>query len=188
MTEANVPHLLERSRGGDADAGEALVERVYGELRALAASYSRGQARGHTLQPTALVHEAFLKLVDQPLERWESRAHFFAVAARAMRQVLTDHARARVAQKRGGEGWERVTLHEEALAGGGGREIDLLALDEAMAELREYDERMHQVVELRYFGGLTLEEAASVLKVSTTTVENDWRAARAWLSARLGPE
>lgn len=159
------------------------MEIVYAELRALAGSYARGQRLGHTLQPTALVHEAFVKLVDPPPGGWNDRAHFFAVAATAMRQVLADHARARKAQKRGGD-WERVTLDGTAL-GEERSELDLVALDEALDELRESSPRKHHVVELRFFGGLTAEETARALDLSLTTVESDWRAARAWLQARL---
>jgi RNA polymerase sigma factor (TIGR02999 family) len=181
----SLPELLARADRGDETASKQLMELVYGELRALAGSYARGQHAGHTLQPTALVHEAFLKLADQPLESWESRAHFFAVAAKAMRQVLTDHARARAAGKRGGEGWERVTLGDRAITADGG-EVDLIALDEALTELARYDERKHRVVELRFFGALTVEETARVLGLSTTTIESEWRAARAWLAMKLG--
>ena len=181
----SLPELLARADRGDERASARLMELVYAELRALAGSYARGQNAGHTLQPTALVHVAFLKLVDQPLESWESRAHFFAVAARAMRQVLTDHARARATRKRGGESWERITLDEEQLTERGG-EVDLIALDEALSELERYDQRKHRVVELRFFGALTVEETARLLGVSTTTVESEWRAARAWLAVKLG--
>jgi RNA polymerase sigma factor (TIGR02999 family) len=130
------------------------------------------------------VHEAFLKLADENATPWKDRAHFFAVAATAMRQILTDHARARAAQKRGGGNWEKVTL-DEAVLGGEQRDIDLVALDEALTELAAYDERKHRVVELRFFGGLTVEEVAGLLALSTTTIESEWRAARAWLGMRL---
>lgn len=181
----SLPQLLARADRGDEQASAALMELVYGELRALAGSYARGQQAGHTLQPTALVHEAFLKLVDQPLESWESRSHFFAVAAKAMRQVLTDHARARATRKRGGDDWQRVTLDDRAIATATG-EVDLIALDDALTELAQYDERKHRVVELRFFGALTVEETARLLGLSTTTIESEWRAARAWLAVKLG--
>lgn len=176
--------LLARAGQGDADATTRLLDLVYAELRDLAGGYARGQRAGHTLQPTALVNEAFLKLVHGGPPAWNDRAHFFAVAATAMRQVLTDHARARAAQKRGGA-WEKVTfsgLEDDA----GSDEIDLLALDDALEKLRAFDPRKHRVVELRFFGGLTVEEVARVLDLSTTTVESEWRAARAWLAVRLG--
>lgn len=175
--------LLADVRTGDEAASARLMEIVYAELRALAGSYAKGQRLGHTLQPTALVHEAFVKLVEGSGQEWSDRAHFFAVAATAMRQILTDHARAQRAQKRGGE-WQKVTLDEGALAGGQ-LDLDLVALDDVLHELAEYDARKHRVVELRFFGGLTAEETARVLGVSLTTVESDWRAARAWLQLRL---
>jgi RNA polymerase sigma factor (TIGR02999 family) len=175
--------LLADAGRGDQGASARLMEIVYVELRALAGSYAKGQRLGHTLQPTALVHEAFVKLVESDGQGFEDRTHFFAVAATAMRQILTDHARARAADKRGGD-WARVTLDEGALAAES-RELDLIALDDALTELEEHDARKHRVVELRFFGGLTAEETARVLKVSLTTVESDWRAARAWLQMKL---
>lgn len=182
---AEVPRLVSRASLGDEAASARLMEIVYDELRALAGSYARGQRVGHTLQPTALVHEAFVKLIEGAPSGWNDREHFFAIAATAMRQVLTDHARARQTQKRGG-GLAKVTL-DEGLVAGTSNDIDLVALDEALAELVEYDARKARVVDLRFFGGLTAEETARVLKVSVSTVESDWRAARAWLQARLGP-
>jgi RNA polymerase sigma factor (TIGR02999 family) len=177
--------LIEASEKGDEGASARLMEIVYAELRALASTYARGQDKGHTLQPTALVHEAFLKLVGAPDGQWKDRAHFFAVAARAMRQVLTDHARARKTRKRDAGGLERITL-SGAVAPSAGADVDLIALDDALSELAELDPRAHRVVELRYFGGLTVEEVAPILAVSVTTVESDWRSARAWLATKLG--
>jgi RNA polymerase sigma-70 factor (ECF subfamily) len=175
--------LLARAGQGDADATARLLELVYAELRDLAGGYARGQRAGHTLQPTALVHEAFLKLVHGGEPAFGDRAHFLAVAATAMRQILTDHARARAAQKRGGA-WEKVSLSDLRISAEED-EIDLLALDDALAKLAAFDPRKHRVVELRFFGGLTVEEVARVLDLSTTTVESEWRAARAWLAVRL---
>ncbi|HEV8113156.1 MAG TPA: sigma-70 family RNA polymerase sigma factor [Planctomycetota bacterium] len=175
--------LLARAGQGDADATARLLELVYAELRDLAGGYARGQRAGHTLQPTALVHEAFLKLVHGGEPAFGDRAHFLAVAATAMRQILTDHARARAAQKRGGA-WEKVSLSDLRISAEND-EIDLLALDDALAKLSAFDPRKHRVVELRFFGGLTVEEVARVLDLSTTTVESEWRAARAWLAVRL---
>jgi len=183
-TSHEVTLLLARAGQGDADATARLLEIAYEELRGLAGAYARGQRAGHTLQPTALVNEAFLKLVHGEPPAWNDRAHFIAVAATAMRQVLTDHARARQAAKRGGE-WEKVSLSGLRIEDGGD-EIDLIALDDALEKLRAFDERKHRVVELRFFGGLTVEEVARVLELSTTTVESEWRAARAWLAVRLG--
>jgi RNA polymerase sigma factor (TIGR02999 family) len=176
--------LLARAGAGDADATARLLELVHAELRDLAGGFARGQRAGHTLQPTALVNEAFLKLVDGGPPAFHDRAHFLAVAATAMRQILTDHARARGAQKRGGA-WEKVSLSDLELDAGGD-EVDLLALDDALEKLSAFDPRKHRVVELRFFGGLTVEEVARVLELSTTTVESEWRAARAWLAVRLG--
>ncbi len=168
---------------GDRSAAERLIPYVYAELRALAGSYFRGQRADHTLQPTALVHEAFVRLIDQTGVQWKSRAHFMAVAATAMRQILTDHARKTNALKRGGD-QRRVQL-TDGLAIIGGRDIDLVALDESLSKLAEVDPRKHRIVELRFFGGLTVEEIAEVLDVSRSTVESDWRAARAWLGVEL---
>jgi RNA polymerase sigma factor (TIGR02999 family) len=175
--------LLSRAGAGDANASARLMEVVYEELRALAGSYARGGRPDQTLQPTALVHEAFLRLVDVPAGEWTDRAHFFAVAATAMRQVLADQARRRGAQKRG-SGWDKVTLAGVALPGERD-ELDLLALDAALVELAAFDERKHRVVELRFFGGLTVEEVAQFLGLSVSTIESEWRAARSWLAVRL---
>ncbi len=176
--------LLARAAEGDAGATSRLLELVHAELRVLAGGFARGQRAGHTLQPTALVNEAFLKLVDGGPPAFNDRAHFLAVAATAMRQILTDHARSRAAQKRGGA-WEKVSLSDLELHAGGD-EVDLVALDDALGQLSAFDPRKHRVVELRFFGGLTVEEVARVLDLSTTTVESEWRAARAWLAVRLG--
>ena len=136
----------------------------------------------HTLQPTALVHEVYIKLVDQPLADWEDRAHFIGIATRAMRQILVDHARGRAAAKRGG-GWHRVTLDESIL--GGRSEFEMLAIDEALTNLTQLDERAARVAELRMIGGLSVKETAHVLGVSPRTVDNDWAMARMWLSRAL---
>lgn len=176
--------LLPAVRAHDPAACARLFELVYAELRGLASAYGRGLAPGRTLQPTAVVHEAFVKLVESEAG-WKDRAHFMAIAATAMRQVVADHARARGAQKRGGE-LERVTL-DEASALVAGCDLDLVALDEALELLRAADPRKHRVVELRFFGGLTVDEVAEVEGLSTSTIEAEWRAARAWLGARLAP-
>lgn len=156
---------------------------VYAELRALAGSYFRHQRSDQTLQPTALVHEAFLRLVDQTAVQWNDRAHFFAVAATAMRQILADHARRRRSQKRGG-GWDRITL-DAAVTPPAEADIDLDALDTALTLLESLDERKHRIVTLRYFGGLTVEDVALVTGVSKSTAESEWRGAKAWLSREL---
>jgi RNA polymerase sigma factor (TIGR02999 family) len=155
--------------------------RIYGELRALAASYFRGRP-GQTLQPTALVHEAYLRLARADAEQWKDRAHFMAVAATAMRQILLDAARRRLAQKRGGAGRERVTLSNLPAFE---PTVDLVALDDLLAKLAALDERQARLVELRFFGGLTEDEAADALGVSLRTVQKDWRKAKAWLMAEL---
>jgi len=169
---------------GRRSAAEQLMPLVYDQLRALARSFFAVQRPNHTLEPTALVHEAFVRLVGQSQTDWTGRAHFFAVAAKAMRQILINHAEAKQAAKRGG-GWQRISV-SEAVTESGDREVDLLALNEALSSLEEMDERQARVVELRFFGGLTVEEAAEVLKVAPRTIELDWRMAKAWLVRQLG--
>ena len=176
---------------GDAESvervsAEDLFPLVYDELRGLARGYMSRETPGHTLQPTALVHEAYLKLVDQTRADWKGRTHFFAVGAQVMRRLLVDHARARGAQKRGA-GWRNVTL-EEVFSPFEKADLDpeqLLGLNAALERLAELDEREAKVVTLRFFGGLTVEQVAEVLGVSRRTVENDWRHARAWLQLEL---
>lgn len=162
------------------DGSDELMTTVYDELRRLAGSYFRSQPSGHTLQPTALVHEAFVRLART--NEFESREHFFAVAATAMRQVLASHARKRRALKRGGD-WARVTL--TGLRPPEAEGIDLVKLDEALEQLEQLSSRQAQIVVCRFFGGLTLPEIASTIGVSLTTVEKEWRRARAWLATEL---
>lgn len=176
----DVTGLLHEWRRGDAAAFEKLMPLVYGELRRQAHRYMRQERGGHTLQTTALVNEAYLRLVGQQEVEWQSRAHFFAVTAQVMRHVLIDHARRVSFLKRGGADAQRVSL-EVAEAMTEERAAELVALDEALQELARLDERKARVVELRYFGGLGLEETAEVLEVSVMTVRRDWRAAKAWL-------
>ena len=175
--------LVRKVTRGDTGAAEELFPLVYDELRRMAHGYFRGRG-GETLQPTAVVHEAYLRLVDQTAGGWKDRAHFVAVAATAMRQVLVDAHRRRRAAKRGGD-WRKVTLDQAARAGDRGEEVDFLELEEALARLAALDERQGRVVELRFFGGLKMDEIAHVLGVSKTTVEGDWRMARAWLTNAL---
>lgn len=175
--------LLSRLNDGDAAAADRLLSLIYEELRALAGSFFRGQPADHTLQPTALVHEAFIRLIDQSAVQFNDRAHFFAVAATAMRQILTDHARRTASQKRGGN-WKKVDLSNVTPAFDRD-EVDVIALDDALSMLAEADARQARVVELRFFGSLTMEEIARVVGVSKATVELDWRAARAWLGTQL---
>lgn len=169
---------------GTAPTLEALLPALQSELRAVAEGMFRRQHAAHTLQPTALVHEAYLKLVHHDDVRWEGRAHFLAVAAKAMRQILVDHHRSKKAEKRGGD-WERQRLSAADLGLEGSSMIDLLELDTALEELAELDPRGSQVVELRFFGGLTMQEVAVRLGLSLRTIEGDWRHARAWLTRRL---
>lgn len=162
-----------------------LLPLVYDELRALAASYLRGERPGATLQPTAIVHEAYLRLVDPERVDWKGKTHFFAVAALQMRRILVEHARAAAAEKRGG-GLRRVTFSSD-MAVAPDRMIELLALDEALAALGRRNERRARVAELRLFAGLLVKETAEHLGVSERTVKDDWRFARAWLMKELGP-
>jgi RNA polymerase sigma factor (TIGR02999 family) len=189
MSEAateQATRILSEIRDGDTSAPDRLLPLVYGELRALAGDLFKQQPPNHTMQPTALVNEAYLKLVGQRDPQWKDRAHFMAVAAKAMRNLLIDHARRRKAEKRGG-GWDRVTL-DGVVDQMAERSIDLLSLEDALTELAELKERVARVVELRFFGGLTVRETAEALRVSTTTVDDDWAMAKAWLTRRLGGE
>jgi len=185
MTPASqeVSQLLRAWSNGDQDALDKLMPLVYDELRRMAKRHMDRQGPGHTLQTTALIHEAFLRLVDQKEAHWQNRAHFFAVAARAMRHILVDYARARHAAKRGGAAIV-VSLDEAAVASDE-RVAEMVALDDALESLAAVDRRKCQVVELRYFGGLSVEETAEVLKVSPETVARDWRLARTWLLREL---
>jgi RNA polymerase sigma factor (TIGR02999 family) len=178
-----VTRLLRDWRAGDEEALERLLPRVYDELRRLARAYLARERPGHTLQPTALVHEAYLRLVDQTRVDWQNRAHFFAIAATSMRRILVSHARRRHAAKRGGAALT-LTL-DEGLAAAGERDVDLVALDEALAALERLDPRQARIVELRFFAGLTIEETATALEVSPATVKLDWKLARAWLFREL---
>jgi RNA polymerase sigma factor (TIGR02999 family) len=179
--------LLEPARQGDRQAAARLLPLVYDQLRRVAARFLDAERAGHTLQPTALVHEAYLKLIDQSRADWQGRTHFIAVAAEAMRRILVDHARARLAQKRGGGAHQRVTLHD-ALSIVVAPEIDVLALDAALTRLASLNERHARIVELRFFGGLTVPEVAASLGIAPTTVEKSWAVSRAWLRAELSKE
>ena len=178
-------------RGGDSGSTgegqdlkvEALLPVVYQELRRLAASYLRREKPGQTLQPTALVHEAYMRLMKDRPDRWQNRAHFCAIAAHSMRQILIERARARGAAKRGGAR-PRVTL-DEGLVAGEDRSIDLLALDEALERLAQLDPEQARLVELRFFGGLTVEETAEAMNISPATVKRHWTVAKAWLTREL---
>ena len=180
----DITQLLREWANGAPSALETLTPLVYAELRRLAGSYMRNEAPGHTLQPTALVHEAFLRMVARDAPDCQNRSHFYGVAAHLMRQILIDHARTRHAGKRGG-GKANISL-EENLIVSREREADLVALDDALERLSALDPRKTQVVELRFFGGLSVDESAEVLKVSEVTVRRDWQFAKAWLVRELG--
>jgi len=180
----SVTALLQAWRAGDEQALAAMMPIVHDELRKLARRSMAGERPDHTLQATALVNEAYLRLVDLKRIQWQDRAHFFAMSARLMRRILVDHARARRYNKRGG-GVRPVSL-DEALHVAANAERDLVALDEALAALAATDERKARIVELRFFGGLSVDEVASVLHVSPETVGRDWRLAKAWLAREIG--
>jgi RNA polymerase sigma-70 factor, ECF subfamily len=167
----------------DRQSVETLLPIVYQELRRLAAGYLRRERAGYTLQPTALVHEAYLRLLKDKPGRWQNRAHFCAIAAHSMRQILIERARARDAKKRGGER-QRVTL-DEGLVAGGDRSIDLIALDQALERLAALDAEQARLVELRFFGGLTIEETAEAMNTSPATIKRHWTVACAWLAREL---
>jgi len=178
-----VTRLLIEWNGGDAGALERLIPLVYGELRRQARGYLRNERSGHTLQPTALVHEVYLRLVDQSRVKWQNRAHFFGVAARSMREILVDHARKRRAAKRGGP--DSLIPIDDVNPPGASRNIDLLDLDRTLKRLAALDERQARLVELRVFGGLTIDEAAEVLEISPATVSREWRHAETWLHREM---
>lgn len=180
---ADITELLKQWHGGDPGAFDALVPRIYGELRAIAANMLRGERRGQLLDTGALVHEAYLRLVDQTRMSWQDRGHFFGAAATAMRRVLVDQARRRLAGKRGGGAFHEDLEHAVTLAVEPG--LDVLDVHDALVDLAEFDADLARLVELRYFAGLTLEETAEVMQVSPQTVSRDWTVARAWLSRRL---
>ena len=175
--------LLKQVSGGQPQAFESLLPLVYNELHALARRQRKGEAEGHGLQTTALVHEAYLKLIDQSRVEWQDRAHFYSVAALAIRRTLVDEARRRQAVKRGGAG-QQVPL-EQVFELPGAPGADLVALDDALEQLARNDPRKSRVIELRFFGGLSIPETAAVLDISHATVERDWSLARAWLHREL---
>jgi len=180
----NVTEIIAQLAAGDRSAADRLLPEVYSELRALASSYFQRQQPSHTLQPTALVHEAFIKLVGAANQEWTSRKHFFDVAAMAMRQLLTDHARRLATEKRGG-GMHRITLSDAATPLESGSEVDVIALDEALRKLDELDPRQARIVELRYLAGLSVAETAEVLEIAPRTVKLDWQMARSFLRREL---
>jgi len=185
-SDADITQLLIDAREGDSTATNELLPLVYDRLRALAQEMMQQERSDHTLQATALVHEAYLKLVDQKRVQWQDRAHFFAVAAQAIRRILVDHARGHGRAKRGG-GRAKLTLNEE-LAATYEEIIDVVALDDALARLAESHPQHARITEMRFFAGLTIEEAAAVLGTSTRTVDRHWRYARAWLFRALSAD
>jgi RNA polymerase sigma factor (TIGR02999 family) len=182
-SSGDVTALLRAWGAGDPEAANRLVPVIYQHLRRRAAAYLRQERPNHTLQPTALVHEAYLRLVDQRPQTWQNRAQFFGIASQMMRRILVDHARRRKMAKRSGQ-WLRVSLGDRA-AVSPEADFDVLALDLLLDKLAAFDARKSRVVELRYFGGLSLPEVAQTLGVAPATVDRDWRAARAWLHAEL---
>lgn len=179
----NITEILHSWSSGNRDAADELFPLVYDELRRLARSYLRQEGSGHTLQPTALVNEAYLRLVDQTRVNWQNRSHFYGIAAQMMRRILIDHARAHATDKRGGAA-QRLSL-EDANISVEQDATDLIALDEALTSLAKFDERKSRVVELLYFGGLENKEAAEVLGVSEKTIQRDWKMAKLWLYREL---
>ncbi|MGI8788904.1 MAG: sigma-70 family RNA polymerase sigma factor [Pyrinomonadaceae bacterium] len=179
-----ITRMLREWSDGNRAALEDLMPLVYDELHRQAARFLSRERVGHTLQATALIHETYLKLIDQREVKWESRTHFYAIAANLMRRILVDYARAKKRNKRGGD-FVKITLHEAALIADSKRSIDLMALDEALTRLEKIDAQQARIVELRYFGGLSLAETAEALKISRTTVATDWNMAKAWLHREL---
>ncbi len=182
MPESEVTILLSQINAGDGDAPDKLLPLVYEDLRRLARAYFANEKQEHTLQATALVHEAYIRLVNWENVNWQNRAHFFAVAAEVMRKILIDHARKKNAQKR--DGGQKILL-DEAVSFSKNKELDLVKLDEALETLETLDKRQAKIVELRFFGGLSIEETAYILKISETTVKREWTFAKAWFQREL---
>ena len=182
--ETSVTEMLAQLSKGDKNVVKDIFPLIYSELKKLARNYLRQERGNHTLQPTALVHEAYLKLVDHTRMNWQNRAHFIGMAATMMRQILIDHARRHRAGKRGGAD-ENLQLEESIVIVAGEKSMDLVALDDALNELAKFDEFKSRLIELRYFGGLSVEETAEVLEVSPITVKRHWRLAKAWLAEEI---
>jgi RNA polymerase sigma factor (TIGR02999 family) len=184
--QEKVTQMLRQVQAGNREALDELFPIIYKELRRLASSQLAGERSNHTLQPTALVHEAYMRLIDQHSVNWQNRAHFFSIAAETMRRILVNHAVQRNAQKRGSgvaciELDEAISYHDQAAD----RELDLVLLDDALKQLEEFDPTQAKIVELRFFGGLTVEETAEVMKISESTVKREWRMAKSWLKTKL---
>ncbi len=180
MQKKPITQILIELRNGDTTAIDELLPLVYGELRRLANSYLRRERSDHTLQPTALVHEAYLRLVGQKPIEWENRAHFFGVSARLMREILIEYARAKNRQKRGGE-FKTIIALNDAVSFSSEQQLDIVAVDEALSQLERLDERQARIVEMKFFGGMTIEEIAEVLDISPATVKREWASAKLML-------
>lgn len=180
----DITRMLIELTDGNTEVVNQILPHIYDELRKLASSYLRRERSDHTLQPTALVHEAYMKLIDQKKVRWQNRAHFFGIAAQVMRRILLDHARKHKADKRGGEA-EKLPLEEEILVVSHEKSAELIALDDALEALAAIDPQKAKIVELRYFGGLSIEETAEVMGVSVPTINRQWRMAKAWLYGQI---
>ena len=183
QAQPNITLVLKRWHDGEQSALDELIPLIYNELRRLAGNYIRRERQGHTLQPTALINEVFVRLIDHHEINWQSRAHFFGIAAKLMRRILVDHARAHQAEKRGGDLFSVSLSKADQIASQ--PSLDLLALHLALERLEELDRQQSQIVELRFFGGLTIEETAEVMSLSHATIERDWKMARAWLRHEL---
>ena len=179
-----ITQMLIELTDGKPDVVDRIYPYIYDELRRLAGSYLRRERSDHTLQPTALVHEAYIKLIDQTRVKWQNRAHFFGIAAQVMRRILMDHARKHKADKRGGE-FEKLPIEEEILVVSHDKSAELVALDDALQALADIDPQKAKIVELRYFGGLSIEETAEVMGVSVPTINRQWRMAKAWLYGQI---
>jgi RNA polymerase sigma-70 factor, ECF subfamily len=182
----DVTQILQNVSVGDQDASAKLMPLVYDELRRLASRYLKRERQDHTLQPTALVHEAYLRLIDQTRVEWQNRAHFFGVAAEMMRRILVDYAKSHKAEKRGGL-VEKLSL-DGAISLTKDIDVDIIALDDALSDLSTLDPRQSRIVELRFFGGLTLEESAEIMGISRATVEREWIMAKAWLFSQISKQ
>jgi RNA polymerase sigma factor (TIGR02999 family) len=182
--DSEITQMLLEMTDGNKDVVGQILPHIYDELRRLAGSYLRRERSDHTLQPTALVHEAYMKLIDQNRVKWQNRAHFFGIAAQVMRRILMDHARKHTAEKRGGDA-ELLPLEEEILVVSHDKSSELVALDDALNELARLDPDKAKIVELRYFGGLSIEETAEVMEVSVPTINRHWKMAKAWLHSEL---
>lgn len=185
MAEKPITQILLELRSGRRDSLDALLPLVYDELRRLARKYLSNERIEHTLQPTALVHEAYIRLVGQQSIDWQNRAHFFGVASRLMREILIDHARSKNRKKRGGEFGTRIELDSAVSFHSSAKTLDMLSVDDALSRLEKLDERQGKIVEMKFFGGMTIEEIASVLDISPTTVKREWTSAKLLLSQML---